>query len=154
MRKCEREHAETDEHSALAVAARAQRPLLVRQPTPGARACERVRAIGNQTQHDVDQPQRQGLRPDRAPAARDELRQEREEEQRDLGIEKVDEEPFGKETARAARSGLVRGGRPASTSERPNPEEDEIRATATLTTVNPVDDATSTAESPTTAPST
>ena len=83
----------------------------------------------------------------------DELRQEREEEQRRLRVEDVDDDPLGEVAATPARwplrVGVLGVGAPE---QRPDPDHDQVRPRrATLTTVNAVADETRIAESPTTA---
>ena len=83
---------------------RAARPL---RRVPIRAPINAYKAVGAQAEHDVDDAQHQRLRPDRTVVTIDELREEREEEQRHFRVQEADDERLGEQLL--LQSNLRRG---------------------------------------------
>src|SRR6185436_10021294 len=87
-----RRHAQSDVHAAGDPALAGQEARAAAQPAGGGAGAQRVGAVGDGAQQDEEQAEREDLRLRAAPREVDELRQEREEEQRRLGIQDIDDD--------------------------------------------------------------
>src|SRR5262245_51191876 len=91
--------AERDEDAAGDVAPDVPGPAAAADAVGESGRDDGVGAVGERRDHDEDRPEQRGLKRDRAAVRVDELRQEREEEQRGLRVEDVDDRALPEQTA-------------------------------------------------------
>lgn len=132
MWECESEYAETDQDGSLGVTEPAHPCDMPTEPRPDARAEHRVHSVGAETEHDVGEPEDQCLRPHGTAVGTHELRKEREEEDRDFGVQQCDHESFNEEAFLGLDDRSCEFIQPTSAPNRFHAEEDQIHATNDL----------------------
>src|SRR5439155_13516905 len=102
-RRERRDGAEADEDGPREVALDERETSTPAQPLAERPGDEGPRAVADEAERREQEPEKQDLHPDRPARRVDELRQEREEEERRLRVQHVDDDPLAVQAAVAAR---------------------------------------------------